>query len=134
MTDCEILMLVDRLERCSLAPTEFHHCHHLAVATAYLYAAGLEPAVNRMRATLQRFVAYHGGNLYHETATRFWMIQVENHLDRGLCLHVSAERVISVLADKGLIYEYYSKDLFASARAKEAWIEPDLKTLVRRQP
>lgn len=126
MTDCEILMLVDRLERCLLAPTEFHHRHHLAVATAYLYAAGLESALDRMRDTLQRFVAYHGGSRYHETATRFWMIQVEKQLDRNLCLGQSTGRVIAALQNKDLIYEYYSRERFASAEAKQGWVAPDL--------
>jgi hypothetical protein len=127
VTDSEILILVDRLERCLLSPTEFHHRDHLTVAVVYLYAAELEQALNKMRSTLLRFVAHYGGNRYHETLTRFWLIQAEKHLDRSLCLQTSIERVTSALANKDLVYEYYSRELLASATAKETWVEPDLK-------
>ena len=78
MTDAEILTLVDRLERCLLGKEEFHHRDHLAVAVVYLYASDLETAMDRMRSSLKRFAAHHGVNgLYHETLTRFWLLQVE---------------------------------------------------------
>lgn len=130
MTDSEILALVDRFERCLLAPTEFHHCDHLAVAATYLYAAEVGPALDKMRASLLRFVAHHGGNRYHETATRFWMIQVEKLLDRKLCLQVTVKHLTTALADKNLIYQYYSEALLASSKARESWVEPDFKAIV----
>jgi hypothetical protein len=129
VTDSEILILVDRLERCLLSPTEFHHRDHLTVAVTYLYAAELEDALNKMRSTLLRFVAHHGGNRYHETLTRFWLIQAETYLDRSLCLRASVERVTSALANKDLVYEYYSRELLASADSKRGWMEPDLRRL-----
>lgn len=129
MTDSEILSLVDRLERCLLSPAEFHHRDHLAVATVYLYAAELEPALDKMRSTLCRFVSHHGGNRYHETATRFWMIQVEKFLDRNLCLQAAVARVAAALANKDLMYEYYSRERFSSLAAKQGWVAPDLKEL-----
>ena len=126
MTDCEILTLVERLENCSLAPTDFHHRDHLTVAVAYLYSAELDRALDKMRTSLLRFVAYHGGNRYHETATRFWMLAAEKHLDRGLCLQHAVERVTSALADKNLIYQYYSREKLHSVEAKNGWVEPDV--------
>lgn len=125
MNDFEILTLVERLEQCSLAPHEFHHRDHLTVAVAYLFSAELERALDKMRASLLRFVAYHGGNRYHETATRFWMLQAEKYLDRTLCLQHAAERVIAALADKNLIYRYYSRERLDSVEAKQGWEEPD---------
>jgi hypothetical protein len=130
MTDREILVLVDRLERCSISPAHFHHGDHLTVAVAYLYGAELEPAMERMRSSLVRFLAYHGAMGYNETLTRFWMLQVEKHLDRNLCLQNSVERIRSQLADKNLIYEYYSKELVTSPEAKRQWVDPDLKKIV----
>jgi hypothetical protein len=131
MTDSEILTLADRLERCILSPEDFHHQLHLTVAVAYLYAGDFEPAMGKMRSALLRFVAYHGGNKYHETITRFWMLQVEKHLDRTLCLRAAVERVIAALANKDMIYEYYSRERLDSAEAKESWLEPDLKKIDR---
>jgi hypothetical protein len=131
MTDAEILTLVDRLERCLLGKEEFHHRDHLAVAVVYLYASDLETSMDRMRASLKRFAAHHGvTGLYHETLTRFWLQQVEQRLDRGLCLRDSARSIQEQLCDKNIAFEYYSRERIHSREAKEKWIEPDLRPLV----
>jgi len=128
MTDADILTLVDRLERCLLGKEEFHHRDHLAVATAYLYAADFETAMDRMRASLKRFAAYHGvTGLYHETLTRFWLRQVEMRLDRGLCLGDSVKSIQEQLSDKNVAFEYYSRERINSQEAKEKWLNPDLR-------
>ena len=128
MNDAEILTLVDRLERCLLGKSEFHHCDHLAVAVAYLYAADFQTALDRMRATLVRFSSHHGvGDRYHETLTRFWMEQVEKRLDRKLCLRESVQRIRAVLPDKDLAFLYYRKETLASPEAKMRWMEPDFR-------
>jgi hypothetical protein len=129
MTDAEILTLVDRLERCLLSNAEFHHRDHITVAVVYLYGADFAAALDRMRASLCRFVAYHGGTRYHESLTRFWMAQVEKHLDRSLCLEESVRRVTGILADKNLPRRYYSEEKLASCAAKQGWLEPDLMSL-----
>jgi len=126
MTDNEILTLVDRLERCLIPPAEFRHPQHLAVAVTYLYGTEPDVALNKMRASLCRFVEHHGGTRYHETITRFWILQAEKHLDRTICLHQSVERVLAALANKDLIYQYYSREKLHSVEAKNGWVEPDL--------
>ena len=128
MTEAEILSLVDRLEHCLLAKDEFHHRDHLAVAAAYLYAGDSLKALERMRASLKRFAAHHGvSNLYHETLTRFWLLQVQQRLDRRLPLSESVRTIQEELADKDLPLKFYSKELLNSAEARAEWIEPDLK-------
>ena len=125
MNDAQILALVDRFERCLLAKDEFHHRDHLAVAVAYLYACDFASAMDRMRTSLQRFAAHHGvAGLYHETITRFWLQQAEQRLDRSLCLCEAAQRVQRALGDKGLLSQYYSKQVLDSREAKEGWVEP----------
>jgi hypothetical protein len=128
MTDAEILTLVDRLERCLLPKEAFHHRDHLTVAVVYLYAADLETAIDRMRATLKRFAGHHHvSGLYHETLTRFWLQQVEQRLDRSLCLQESVRQIREQLNDKNLPFEYYSRERINSQEAKEKWLLPDLK-------
>ncbi|HEY3768490.1 MAG TPA: hypothetical protein VGN44_07445 [Candidatus Angelobacter sp.] len=128
MTDAEIITLVDRLERCLLPKEEFHHRDHLTVAVVYLYAADLETAIDRMRATLKRFAGHHHvSGLYHETLTRFWLQQVEQRLDRGLCLRESVWQIHEQLNDKNLAFEYYSRERINSKEAKEKWLTPDLR-------
>jgi len=130
MTDAEILTLADRLERCLLAKEEFHHRDHLAVAVVYLYASDLEAAMDRMRGSLQRFANHHGvTGLYHETLTRFWLLQVEQRLDRSECLEQSVSKVQEQLNDKNLAFEYYSRERIDSREARDKWVEPD-----RREP
>ena len=128
MTDAEILTLVDRLERCLLGKEEFHHRDHLAVAVVYLYASDLEAAMDRMRASLKRFAEHHGvPGLYHETLTRFWLLQVERSLERSECLEQSVRKVQEKLSDKNLAFGYYSRERIESKEAKAAWLKPDLK-------
>jgi hypothetical protein len=126
MNDAEVLTLVDRFERCLLKKDEFHHRDHLAVAVAYLYMSGFGSAMDRMRASLQRFAAHHGvGGLYHETITRFWLQQAEQRLDRSLCLSEAVQKVQRELGDKRLVSRYYSKAVLDSRDAKERWLEPE---------
>ena len=134
MTDSQILTLVDRLERCLLSSSEFHHRDHLTVAAVYLYASDFASALDKMRSNLRRFAAHHGSTLYHETLTRFWMSQVEKHLDRSLCLRESVQRVTTALADKDLVNKYYSPELLRSAEAKAGWVEPDLQEIGFNMP
>lgn len=130
MTDAEILTLVDRLERCLLAKEEFHHRDHLTVAVVYLYAADLETAMDRMRSSLKRFAAHYSvPKLYHETLTRFWLLQVDQRLNRGECLKESVHAIQQQLNDKTLVFEYYSREQIESKKAKETWLKPDLKEL-----
>jgi hypothetical protein len=130
MTDAEILTLVDRLERCLLPKEAFHHRDHLTVAVVYLYAADLETAIDRMRATLKRFAGHHHvSGLYHETLTRFWLQQVEQRLDRSLCLQESVRQIREQLNDKNLPFEYYSRERINSQEAKDKWLLPDLKEI-----
>lgn len=125
MTDAEILTLVRKLEQCEFTPAEFHHRDHLAVCVAYLYAADLPQALDKMRASLQRFIAHHGLKAYHETITRFWMEQVAQRLDRRLSLAESVREIQERLGDKNLVHEYFSKEILSTREAKEGWIEPD---------
>jgi hypothetical protein len=128
MTDDEILTLVDRLERCLLRKDEFHHRDHMAVAAAYLYTSDFDGALARMRASLKRFATHHGvSGLYHETLTRFWLLQVEQRLDRHLPLCDCVKGTQEQLADKDLALKYYSRETLNSAEAKIRWMEPDLK-------
>jgi hypothetical protein len=126
MTDLEILTLVDRFERCLLDKAEFHHRDHLTVSVAYLYAGDLAYALGRMRASLTRFATHHGvPGLYHETLTRFWLQQVEQRLDRSLCLAESVRKVHEQLSNKDLPFDYYSRETLNSPQARAKWIEPD---------
>jgi hypothetical protein len=128
MTEAEILTLVDRLERCLLAKEEFHHRDHLTVAVVYLYTSDLETSMDRMRSSLKRFACHYGATgLYHETLTRFWLLQVNQRLDRSEYLSDAVKKIREELSDKNMAFEYYSRERIESLDARERWLEPDLK-------
>ena len=83
--------------------------------------------MDRMRASLNRFAAHHNvPKLYHETLTRFWMHQVQQRLDRNLCLAESVHRIQEALPDKKLPLQYYTQETLDSADAKTRRVEPEL--------
>ncbi len=100
------------------------------MAVVYLYASDLEMAMDRMRSSLKRFAAHHSvTGLYHETLTRFWLLQVDQRLERSRCLEESVREVQEQFSDKNLAFEYYSRERIESKEAREKWLEPDLKEL-----
>ena len=79
-------------------------------------------------ASLKRFAAHHGvTGLYHETLTRFWLLQVDRRLDRSGCLSESVRKIREQLNDKNLVFDYYSRERIESKEARETWLMPDLK-------
>jgi hypothetical protein len=135
-SDAEVEALVRRFEDCTLPDTEFGHAAHLVVALFYLHSSRLTvpQAAERMRGALHRFLDHYGEDRgkYNETITIFWVKLVLSFLNRTLVARTSAEMANEMTAAFGssrLIYDYYSKELLMSDRARVAWAEPDLKPL-----
>ena len=132
--DEEVLEVVRRFESCELPPADFNHREHLLVALCYLLRMGDAEALARLREGIGRYVAAHGINpsLYHETITAFWMKRVRAYLTRAEEDGRLAELLNGLAAESGssrLIFDYYSKELIDSERARREWVEPDLKPL-----
>jgi hypothetical protein len=130
----EIEELVESFESCVIAPVEFDHGAHLAVALWYLSRLPYADAAGRMRAGLHRYTAHHNaqGN-YNETLTIFWLRLVRGFLDQADApARPLAERANELLAAFGsakLVYDYYSRELIQTPEAKASGVEPDLKPL-----
>lgn len=131
-SDAEIEELVRAFETCEVNPAEFKHYHHLAVALWYLKNLPYEEASDKVRAGLRRLAATFGSSGYHETVTVFWLKMVQSFLanvgSRRTILE-SANMLAAKCANKTLIADYYSEETIASAKAKNEWVEPDLKAL-----
>jgi len=129
--ESELRDVVERFEHCAFALSEFTHARHLTVACLYLFTLSYEEALGRMRSGLQRFVAHHGRQGYHETITRFWMELLGNHLRQcpkePLVTKVNA--ALQRFASKHVLYDYYSRELVMSDAAKAGWVEPDLRPI-----
>ena len=70
----EIERLVEGFESCTVAPAEFDHGAHLAVALWYLSELPAPLAEERMRAGLHRYTRHHNAEaMYNETLTLFWL-------------------------------------------------------------
>ena len=134
----EVERLVRDFETATIAPADWRHRDHVAVATWYLLTRpGEAAAVEAMRESLKRFVRLHGikpspGRGYHETITVFWMKLINRYLETvnlDCALIDLINGVVERFADKGLSLEYYSRALLDTADARSGFIEPDLKSL-----
>jgi len=131
-TEKEIEDVVHRFETCSYTPEEFVHARHLTVAAWCFASMESEAARGWMRAGLRRFIAHHGKNGYHVTITEFWLEMVGQFVaelrerEEGLVPLVNS--IVERCSDKNLIYESYTRERIASAEAKAARIEPDIKS------
>jgi hypothetical protein len=128
----EIGELVRAFETCEIHPAEFKHYQHLAVALWYLRHHPYDAANEKMRSGIQRLAAAYGKSGYHETITVFWLRVVHGFLlnvDSRATIFELANKLASEYAHKNVIAEYYSEELLASVKAKNEWVEPDLKAL-----
>src|SRR6185503_13408759 len=133
-SDDEIRTLVESFEACSFHPSEFRHHQHLTVALWYVRTLTPEEAVTRMTNGIRRLAETYGKTGYHETITLFWLRIVSDFSAKAgdqSSLTSIANSLNELCNDKNLIFEYYSKELLESARAKAEWVEPDLKKLVK---
>ena len=129
----EIDAVVRGFESCTTPESAFPHRSHLIVATWYLSNATAPEALQKMRASIVKFLNHYGiEGKYNETITLFWLIVVERFLrglDADLSLVERTNAVIEALSDSRLMFEYYSEELLWSAEARRTWVQPDLKPL-----
>ncbi len=114
--------VVEKLERCELELAEFDHANHLAAGMAYLSGGDFAEALAKMRTSLQRFSGHHGKQGYHETITRFWLMKLAEV--EGRSLWERANQAAEVLADKGLIFQFYEREVLMGDEARAKWVEP----------
>jgi hypothetical protein len=133
----EVESLVRAFEACTLPRSEWTHQAHLTVALWYLAHCSGREATARVRNGIKRYndavgvrTMKDGG--YHETITLFWICAISKYLllaDAGRSFVELANDMISRFGDGRLPFEYYSRELLMSWRARTSWVEPDLKAL-----
>jgi hypothetical protein len=131
-TVAEIEAVVRAFEACAVAPEEFSHRAHLTVALWYLTLAPMNEATERMRSGLQRFIAHHGRQGYHETITLFWLKLVRHFLDQADAnrpLPDLANELFARFGNSQFLFAHYSRELVHTATAKTTWVAPDLRPL-----
>ncbi len=118
----------------TLPKHEFTHEAHLRVGLWHVFHFAPVQALDLLRDRIQRFnVAKGGANTdiagYHETITRFYIIQIDGFLatqDKSRPIDELAELLISQLGAKDLPLRYYSREVLMSVEARRGWVEPDL--------
>jgi len=129
----EIEAVVSGFESCSTAKEDFKHRSHLTVAVWYLLHSTPDEALEKMRASLLRFLEHHGvgREKYHETLTVFWVKLVQKAITevRQDSLVLTTNGVLERLADPRVVFEYYGEASWKTDIARAEWVEPDLKNL-----
>jgi len=83
-SEAEIESVVRGFETCETDKTEFRHREHLTVGVWYVHTLGRNAALDRMRASLMRFLDHHGVDKkkYSEETTVFWIERIAEKLSR----------------------------------------------------
>jgi hypothetical protein len=110
----------------------FHHREHIRVAWLYLKSRDASRAAEHMSEGIRRFANHHGATQkYHHTLTLAWMRLVAAALVETPDGYAFEQFTTAHphLMDANLLAQYYSKELLATAAAREAWVEPDVRPL-----
>ncbi|PWT92574.1 MAG: hypothetical protein C5B55_06090 [Blastocatellia bacterium] len=132
--ESEIEAVVSGFEDCTTGKAGFRHADHLTVAAWYLLNGSHASAIEKMRAGLLRFIDHHGVDpqKYHETLTVFWVELTAQTLRQCESLESLVDKcnfVVQGLGDKNICLQFYSPELLATTKAREVFVQPDLKPL-----
>jgi len=91
-----------------------------------------DQALERMRSGLQRFLAHHDKQGYHETITRFWIELLGSFLGKfgdGIATTLKVNRALECYGSKDVLFSYYTRERVMSDIARQEWVEPDLRAI-----
>ena len=140
-TSSDMLALTDLVAAfrdCTLPKQEWTHLAHLRVGAWHVHHFGGPAALAMLRAGIRRLNDSHGtpnssDSGYHETITVAYVRLIEEFLagvEDGLPLERRVELLTeSPLADRPVLFRFWSRDLLLSARARAEWVPPDLAPL-----
>ena len=128
--------LLNQFESLNLTEKKWTHHSHLTIAYMYLSRYRFEHAIKLITNGIKRLNQSHGNlNAYHETITIALARIIKSFLHTRP-VWLTADEFIQAhpqLMDKqnklGILSEYYSVDLLNSKKAREQFIDPDLKSL-----
>lgn len=132
-TEEEILEIIKNFENCTIKRGTWGHPEHLILAYHYSINNDFETALTKMRDGIFRLLESFEVDLtkempYHETMTVFWMQTVftflETNADESMI-----ETINKLIAKFGKDYplKFYSQDLLFSDKAREKFVESDLR-------
>jgi hypothetical protein len=124
---------------CTLPREAWTHSAHLIVGLWHIDRYGTEEALSRLRVAIRRLNESHGtpnsdDDGYHETITRAYVQLLSQYYASCAAEMSLGERVTrllrSPLADRDVLYAFYSRETLTSADARSRWVEPDIAPLL----
>lgn len=133
-----------RFEAAAIPHEAWTHRQHLRMAFLYLRLYGFERAIERMHAGILRLNQAHGlvegpTRGYHATITIAWARLVAGAIRERPSLTRAQEFIDETpeLESSAALARHYSRELLASALARQTFVEPDrlpLPELVQSEP
>ena len=130
--------LVAAFRSSTLPKEDWTHLAHLRVGAWHVHGYGRKAALEMLRVGIRRLNDSHGtensaDSGYHETITVAYTILIERFL-AGFAAGVPLERRVEVLiesplAERSVLFKFWSRNLLMSARARAEWVPPDLAPL-----
>jgi len=114
------------------------HGAHLAVGLWHVDRYGPDAALERLRRGIRSLNEHYGNQNtesagYHETITRAQVALLADFLRRSDAssplLERYAQLMASPLADRGVLFRFYTREYLMSNRARAVWAEPDVAPL-----
>lgn len=130
--------LVAAFRDCTLPKEEWTHLAHLRVGAWHVHHFGGPAALAMLRDGIRRLNDSHGtpnssDSGYHETITVAYVRLIEEFfagVDPGISLERRGELLVaSPLAERLVLFRFWSRDRLLSARARAEWVPPDLSPL-----
>ena len=107
---------------------------HLRVGAWHVHHHGAVAALPMLRSGIRKLNDHHGtlnspSSGYHETITVAYVRLIEAFLsafDMRVALEHRVDALIgSPLAERSVLFRFWSRDLLMSARARAEWVPPD---------
>jgi len=123
---------------CDMTRAEWTHEAHLAMGAWHVDRYGAQDALTRLRTGIRALNESFGNKNtatdgYHETITAAYVHLIGEYLQScpvDMPLEARVSRLLrGPVARKDVLLRYYSDSLLMSARARAAWVEPDVRPL-----
>ncbi len=127
--DRDAKALAARLEDGSLDAAGFRHADHVRLARWYVAEYGTYGALGRFSGALRAYAESKGSRKYHQTVTWALLLVIAERVDAappGQTWDEFAAANADLLEYPGVLRGLYREDTLASARARAAFVMPDL--------
>ena len=130
--------LVSRFLAGTVPREEWTHAAHLAVGAWHVHRYGAEAAIERLRFSIRALNDRHGTpnsdtSGYHETITIAYVRLIDQFLSIGVPGGAVETRLPDLLsgplADRALLFRFWSRDVLMAPSARARWTPPNLCSL-----